>query len=218
MSFITYPLEQYATKLVFALRLRDRLTLLDALTGDVAVSAGAQTGWRKDSSGTFLFFDLPNGPVTFAVRSSVDTPYYRPTDIAVTLPVGSPLWPAFPDITLADPTLMLSDPGQPGPYRTQFLQCALLPAIAYPFDAGATLLRGMVMQAGAAVPAATVFDVPGNALAFTTGDDGQFALVWTNPPATPTATTIRTQRSGHPDVDTVVTIRRGVTASVVINL
>jgi hypothetical protein len=218
MGFVTFPPEQNDTKLIFALRLRDRLTLLDALAGDVSVTAGAATGWRKGGSGTFLFFSLPNGPTTFAVRSGPDTPFYLPTDINVTLPAGTALWPAFPDITLANPTLPLSDPGQPAAYRTQFLQCALQPAIAYPFDNGATLLRGMVLQAGVAVSGASVFDVPGNALPYTTGADGQFVLVWTNPPAAPVATTIRTQRAGHPDVDTTVTIQRGVTTAVTINV
>jgi hypothetical protein len=86
MSFPTNPLEQNDTRLKFALLLRDRLNFSTQLLGDVTVAAGPRAGWRKDTSGTFLFFDLPAGSVDFAVRSAADTPFYLPTDVTVMLP------------------------------------------------------------------------------------------------------------------------------------
>jgi len=214
MSFSIGQLETSEAKLVFALLLRDRLTLTDSLIGDVSVTSGPWTGWRKEASGTFLFLSLPNGTFDLTVRSSRDTPYYLPTDITVSIPPASTLWPAFPDISLADPTLLLSDPAQPATYRAQFLRACLSPSIAYPFDAGATLVRGIVSQGGTPVGNVTVSDVAGNALPYVTGADGQFVLVFQQPPALPTSVTIRAHRSGNPDVDTNVTIRRATTVAV----
>lgn len=211
-------LETSQTKLVFALRLRDGVTLDDALAGDVSVAAGPRPGYRKPGVGTFLFFALPNGPTTFAVRSAAATPFYRPTDIALTIPSGSPLWPAYPDNDLADPSLPLSSPAQPPSFRAQFLACALAPDIAYPFDPGATLVRGVVTQSNAAVAGAKVFDVAGVALPFVTGPAGEFVLLFTPPPASDTAATIRMQRQGQADVDTATTVRRGATTAVQINV
>lgn len=218
MSFAILPLERRVTNLVFALRLRDGLTLQDQLLGDVSVTAGPRAGWRKDASGTFLFLDLPNGPFTFQVRSATDTPFYQPVDIDLAIPFGSALWPAFPDTGLADTSLPLSDPGQPAAYRAQFLQSALRPATAYPFDPEATLVRGAVMTGANPVAGATVFDVAGDALSYVTGADGQFVLVYANPPLSSATVTVRVQRGGHPDVDTLVTVRRGATASTQINV
>ena len=125
MSFPIGPLEASVTKLSFALLLRDNLTFADALAGDVEVTAGSRTGQRKGTTGAFLFSSLGNGPISLSVRSAPNTPYYLPTDIPVTIPMPSVLWPAFPDITLANPSLDLWDPKQPPAYRTQFLQACL---------------------------------------------------------------------------------------------
>ena len=105
MSFPIGPPESSVTKLSLALLLRDRLTFADALVGDIGVTAGSRIGERKGLSGTFLFFGLGPGSLDFSVRSAPDTPYYLPLNIRVTVPMPSPLWPAFPDITLADPIL-----------------------------------------------------------------------------------------------------------------
>jgi hypothetical protein len=156
--------------------------------------------------------------VDLAVRSGVDTPYYLPTDITVTLPPASPLWPAFPDISIANSSLPLWDPGQPAPYRTQFLQSCLSPTTAYPFDSAATLVRGTVLHAGAPAPAATVSDVGGLALPYVTAADGQFVLLFQKAPGPPTNVTIRAQRGGNPDVHVNVMVHRAATASVVINV
>jgi hypothetical protein len=213
MSFPIGPVDASNTRLVFALLLRDRLTLADALLGAVGVAAGQRPGWRKGTSGTFLFFDLPNGSIDLAVRSGPDTPYYLPTDITVTLPPATASWPAFPDIGLADKTLPLSDPGQPAAYRAQFLQACLAPSIAYPFDPAATLVRGTVQHAGAPVANVTISSLNGNTLDYVTGADGQFVLVFQQPPLLPTSVTIRAHRSGSPDVDLAVDIRRAVTTT-----
>jgi hypothetical protein len=219
MMTVAMPiLETMTTKLVFALRLRDRLTLEDALAGDVAVTAGPRAGMRKPGTGTFIFLDLPAGPVVCSMRSADDTPFYRPADIPIVIPSGSALWPAYPDNGLADPALPLSSPAQPAAFRAQFLACALLPDVAYPFDPAASLARGVVSHAGAGVANASVFDVAGDALPFVTGPTGEFVLVFTNPPPTTAVVTIRTQRQGQRDVDTAVTIRRGATAAVAINV
>jgi hypothetical protein len=218
MSFPIGRLEHRQTRLTFALLLRDRLSFADALVGNVGVTAGPRTGLRKNASGTFLFFELPNGAVDLAVRSGADTPYYLPADITVTLPPASPLWPALPNISLANSSLPLWDPGQPAAYRTQFLQSCLSPTTAYPFDSAATLVRGTVLHAGAPVPTVTVSDLGGLALPYVTATDGQFVLVFQKAPGPPTNVTIRARRSGNPDVDVNVTVRRAVTVSVVINV
>jgi hypothetical protein len=211
-------LESDQTKLIFALRLRDGVTFEDSLAGDVSVAAGPRSGLQKSGTGTFVFFDLPNGATTFNVRSTADAPYYCPADISVTLPSGSALWPAYPDNGLADPSLPLSSPSQPAAFRTQFLACALAPDIAYPFDPSATLLRGVVMQGATPVAGAKVFDVAGNALPFVTGEGGEFVLLFAIVPSASFAATVRTQRQGQPNVDTAVTIQRATTSSVQINV
>lgn len=219
MTFSVGALETSETQLQFALLLRDRLTLADALMGDVSVVASGLSGSRKARSGTFVFSSLPKGAVDLVVSSSPTTPYYLPTDIKVTIPPASPLWPAFPDITLADKTLPLWDPGQPQAYRTQFLQACLSPSVAYPFDAGMTMVRGTVLHANVPVSNVTVSDSGSTALVpYVTGADGQFVLLFSNPPALPTAVTIRAQRPGNPDVDTPVTLLRAATVTLQINL
>jgi hypothetical protein len=211
-------LETSSTALSFALILRDRLTSADALQGDVTVSAGARQGLQKSGSGTFVFFNLPAGAVTFRVTSAAATPFYRPLVLPLVLPVGSPQWPAYPDIALADPTLPLASPAQPAAYRTQFLACALTPDIAYPFDPGATLVRGIVQSGGAGAAGATVFDVAGAAAPFVTDASGEFVLAWLQSPAVSVAATIRVQRQGHPDIDTNILVSRAATIALVINV
>jgi hypothetical protein len=110
----------------------------------------------KREQGAFLFHELPAGNYTFQARSDPDTPYYEPVDFVVALPFGTPRWPVFPNIALADPTLPLDAPAQPAAYRMQRAQAALQPTTAYPFPADATLLRGMVTTGGNPLPAAAV--------------------------------------------------------------
>jgi hypothetical protein len=219
MSFPVGPLESSVTTLSFAVLLRDRLTFADSLAGEVTVTAGSATGLRKGSSGIFVFFSFPTGAIPLSVRSSADTPYYLPATIAVTLPMPSPLWPAFPDSTIADPSLDLWDPNQPAAYRTQFLQACLAPSIAYPFDSGATLVRGFVTDSAtkAALADVTVSSSAAT-LPYVTGADGQFVLVFQQPPALPTPVTILAQRQGHADVSQQVALRRAATVTLQINI
>jgi hypothetical protein len=220
MSFPTIPLESDVTQLSFALLLRDGLTLGDELLGDVMVTAASRVGARKGSSGEFLFFGLGAGPLTLSVRSDLDTPYYLPADIAVTLPMPSPGWPAFPDATVADPSLPLWDPKQALAFRTQFLAACLAPSIAYPFDAGATLVRGTAQDAasGKFVKGVTVSAPSDDAIPYVTGDDGQFVLALQKPPALPAPITIRARRPRRPDVDNQVTVQRAATTTLTISL
>lgn len=220
MTFPVGRLEFSVTTLSFALLLRDRLTFADALAGDVTVTAGSATGLRKGSSGVFVFFSLGKGPISLSVRSSADTPYYLPTTIAVTLPMTSPLWPAFPDSEIADPSLDLWDLKQPAAYRTQFLQACLAPSVAYPFDSGATLVRGYVTDSAtkAALADVTVSSSAAT-LSYVTGADGQFVLVVQQPPALPTPpVTILAQRQGHPDVSQQVALQRAATVTLEIKI
>jgi hypothetical protein len=220
MSFPTTPLESDVTQLSFALLLRDGLSFGDELFGDVTVTAGSSVGARKGSSGEFLFFGLGAGPLMLSVRSGLDTPYYLPADVAVTLPMPSPGWPAFPDATLADPSLPLWDPNQPEAYRKQFLTACLKPSIAYPFAAGVTLVRGTVQKAstGKSLEGVTVSAPSDDAIPYVTGYDGQFVLALQKPPSLPAPIAIRAQRPGGPAVDNQVTVRRAATATLTIKL
>ena len=212
------PLEDSVTTLGFALLLRDGLTFADSLAGIVTVSADAWSGQQKNGSGTFLFFGLPAGKLTLAVRSGADTPYYQPADITVTLPSGSANWPAFPDIALANRALPLWDPGQPAAYRAQFAQACLSPTVAYPFAAGATLVRGTVLHAGAPVAGVPVSDTAGATPGYVTGADGQFVLPFRQAPSLPSQITIRAHPPAGPDVDVQTTLRRGTTVSTQVNV
>jgi hypothetical protein len=215
MTFPIGPLEISQTRLSFALLLRDRLTLADALEGDVGVTSNGRPGIRKAASGTFVFFGLPGGPAKITVRSSPDTPYYLPLDLNVTIPQPPSSWPAFPDISVANPNLMLSDPAQPPAYRTQFLQSCLAPAVTYPFDAAATLVRGTVLHGDAPVPGVTMLDpADSTVLPYVTAVDGQFVLIFQTPEALPTNVTIQAQQPGRPNVNTSVILMRASTATV----
>jgi hypothetical protein len=218
MSFSTFLPELSETQLGFALLLRDRLTFENTLAGTVTVTTVGLAGTRKSTSGTFVFFNPPKGKLDFAVRSDPATPYYIPVDLTLTIPPPSPTLPAFPDISLADRNLMLWDPGQPAAWRTQFLQACLSPTVAYPFDSGATLVRGTVLQGGQPLAGVTVFDTAGTALPYATAADGQFVLLLPEPPALPSPVTIRARRAGNPDVDAQVTVTRAATVTLRINL
>jgi hypothetical protein len=219
MTFPVGPLESSVTTLSFALLLRDRLTFADSLAGEVTVTASSTTGLRQGSSGVFVFFSLAKGAIPLSVHSSADTPYYLPTTIAVTLPMPSPLWPAFPDSTIADLSLDLWDPKQPAAYRMQFLQACLAPSIAYPFDSGTTLVRGVVADSTTKAALADVtLSSSAATLPYVTGADGQFVLVFQQPPALPTPVTILAQRPGHPDVSQQVAIRRAATVTLQISI
>jgi hypothetical protein len=218
MSFPVTLLEQSDTVLTFALLLRDGLSLSPRLQGAVSVTAAGRAGQRQADGGSFVFFGLAPGATDFAVRSGADTPYYLPADINVTLPAGAPSWPAFPDIGLADATLLLSDPAQPAAYRAQFLQACLTPSVSYPFDPDATLLRGTVLHGGVAAAHVSVTDRAGNAAPGLTNENGEFVLAFTAPATSPFSVTVRTHGGGLADTDTQVNIIRAAGTSVRISI
>ena len=204
--------------LQFALLMRDGFVDSDQLQGVVSVTSGIIAGQQKDSSGTFLFYALKPGPQALAVSSGQYTPYYRPTTINVTIPMPAPLWPAFPDMTLADPTLPLGDPGQTAAYKAQRQAATLLPTNSYPFPAGATLIRGTVLHAGQPVSGAIVQQAGGTDPAYITGADGQFVLFLSNPPGLPQQVTVNATAPPLPDGTAAVTVIRGLTVSATINM
>jgi len=124
----------------------------------------------------------------------------------------------FPDVALADPTLPLGDPGQTAAYKAQRQAATLLPTNAYPFLAGATLIRGTIMSAGQPLANANVQQVGGIDPAYITGTDGQFVLFLANPPGLPTQVTVNAKHAGLADGNANVTVVRGLTVSVTINM
>jgi hypothetical protein len=204
--------------LQFALLLRDGVANSGQLQGEVSVQSGTIVGQQKDSSGVFLFYKLKPGAQTLTVNSDKYTPYYRSTTVAVTIPMPSVTWPAFPDVTLADPTLPLSDPGQTAAYKTQRQAATLLPTVYYPFPAGATLIRGRVLHGGLPVLGATVQQAAGTDPAYQTEADGQFVLFLSNPPGLPQQVTVNATAPALPAGSANVTVIRGLTVSATINL
>jgi hypothetical protein len=218
MSFPVQQAESIEVTLQFALLLRDGFANSDQLQGNVSVNSGLVEGQQKDSSGTFLFFNLKSGAQTINVSSTVDTPYYLPAQISVTLPMPSPLWPAYPDVTQANPSLPLGDPGQTAAYKAQRAAATLLPATGYPFPLGATLIRGTVLHNALPLSAATVQLTGGPDPAYVTGSDGQFVLYVSSPPGLPQAATITATHAGMANGTVNVTMIRGLTVSATINM
>jgi len=218
MPFPVLQGESVIVTLQFALLLRDGFADTDQLLGEVSVKAGGIAGKQKGSSGAFLFYTLKAGPQAFSVGSSPDTPYYRPAVINVTLPMPAALWPAFPDVTLADPTLPLGDPGQTAAYKAQRQSVTLLPTNSYPFLAGTTLIRGTVTHNNQPLAGATVQQAAGTDPSYVTGVDGQFVLFMSNPPGVPTPVTVTATHAALPPATVNVTVIRGLTVPVTINM
>jgi hypothetical protein len=218
MPFPTLKGESIQDSLQFALLLLDGVANSDQLLGNVRVASGNLVGQQKGSSGAFLFYSLKPGLQAIKVSSDRYTPYYLPATIAVTVPMPSPQWPAFPDLTLANPDLPLGDPGQTVAYKTQRKTATLLPTTAYPFPEQATLIRGVVEQGGNPLEGAVVTQVGGIDPAYTTGKDGGFVLFVSNPPGLATQVTINAKSAGLADGNVNVTVLRGLTVSLTINM
>jgi hypothetical protein len=210
--------------LQFALLLRDGFADSDELLGVVAVTGGNISGQRKDSTGMFLFYDLKPGVQQLTVSSDPDTPYYLPAKVGIQIPVPDPpppvpfLWPAFPDIRLADPKLPLGDPGQKAAYKTQRAAATLSPSIAYPFPEGATLIRGRVTHGGGPLAGASVQQAGSADPGYVTDSEGQFVLYWQDAPATPKAVTLNLTAAGLPAKSAAVTVMRGLTVSTTVDI
>lgn len=210
-TLVTRFSETRIQQLSLALLLTDGATGSDELLGTVTVDAGTgEAPFQKHPAGTFLFFRLAAGAHTVKVRSVEGI--YVPVDITVNIPMPTPLWPAFPDRSLADVTKPLDDPAQPAAYRAQRAAAALMPSTLYPFAPGATLLRGVVSLAGAPLAGATVRKV-GDAAAYVTGTDGSYVLPFANIAGMSETVTVRASYSSQPDKDESVTLSRGMTAS-----
>lgn len=180
--------------------------------------------FRKTPAATFLFFGLAPGAYTLEVRSnrtSADQapPYYLPTNISVTitdLPIVAaaqkPVWPAFPDINLADQTKPLNDPTQSEAYRVQRQAATLQPTAAYPFPIGSTLVRGTVFANGLPLAGAKVQRL-GDDLSYPTGDDGAFVLFLTEISGIGTTITLQATHALHPPVQQKTDVHRGMTVA-----
>lgn len=160
---MTYPgllFTESTTISGFALQLYDGFTGQEHLEGQVVVSiAGLKPPFQKTDSATFVFLNIGAGTYSISVASSDQTPYYLPVTITVTLPLSDPVWQAYPDLSLADPTKPINDPGQPAAYRAQLALATLKPTPQYPFPPSATLVRGTVLSGGVPVAGATVLRV-----------------------------------------------------------
>jgi hypothetical protein len=212
MAFPTRAVETFTEQLQIALLLFDRFTGSDNLLGEVTVTSGSVQGARKPGTGTFIFANLKPGVRNLTVASALTTPYYLPVTIPVTIPAPATLWPAYPDVTLANPALSLKDPGQTAAYLAQRQLAGLLPTPAYPFI-GATLARGRVTSAGLPLANATVLTVGGSEIPYVTGPSGEFVLFFEQASRDPQSVTLRASHTAMPNKDVVVQISRGATVS-----
>ena len=198
----------------FALQLYDGFTGQPRLEGRVAVNiAGQKPPFAKTDSATFVFLNIGPGAYSISVQSSVQTPYYLPVNVAVTLPLSDPLWQAYPDLSLADTSKPLDDPSQPPAYRAQRALATLRPTPHYPFPPRATLVRGTVLAAAVPLAGATVLRVgdPGGALS---DANGEFVLFFDDVGGMGQAATIRAMHPLFPGpVNVPVTLQRGITVS-----
>jgi hypothetical protein len=123
-----------------------------------------------------------------------------------------PLWPAFPDITLADQDKLLDDPAQPAAYRAQRQAATLQPSTAYPFPIGATLVRGIVLADGVPLAGATVRH-SGAEQMYQTGSDGEFVLFFENVSGVAERITLLATHSPHPRRTQKIEVHRGMTVA-----
>ena len=150
MATPVHNVEPQQLTVAFVLQLHDGFTGEPHLEGDVTVEvANREVARAKPDRAQFLFFTLPSGPYSLTVQSE----YYVPVSIPVTLPMTTALWPAFPDRALADPALQLDDPGQTAAYLAQRAMATLQPSVQYPFRLGANLARGTVESEAHLCPA-----------------------------------------------------------------
>lgn len=206
--------EEYRRSLSVGLLLRDAVTRRDRLFGEVSVGfAGLPIEpFQKQPEAAYFFHGIAPGAYTLEVRSSADTPYYQPVDIPIVVPMPEPLWPAFPNHLLADQSLALGDPGQPAAFRAQRQAATLQPTTAYPFPAQATLARGTVRTGGNPLAGARVRLLAGS-LDYTTGDDGEYVLFFTQISGVGETVILRASHPNHANVDVHVDVRRAATVA-----
>lgn len=199
----------------FALQLFDGYTGASQLEGQVIVSiAGQRLPVANGDAATFVFLNIAAGAYTISVRAGAATPYYLPVDVPVTLPMPDPLWQAYPDLSLADPSKPPDDPGQPAAYRAQRALATLQPTPHYPFPADATLVRGTVLAGGAPLSEATVLRV-GDAVGALSDANGEFVLFFDDVGGMGQAATIQATHPLYPGpVDVTVTLQQATTVSI----
>ncbi len=219
------PEERLNLNVQFAILLRDGFANSDELLGKVEVNAGTVKARRKGLSGLFWFQDVKPGNQSLSVSSSEEPPYYLATKINVTIPPLPPQapaprnpWPVFPDIQLADPDLLLGDPKQNAQYKQQRAAATLLPTVAYPFSEEATLIRGRVDHAGQPQAGATVKQAGSQDPAYVTDKDGQFVLYWQDAPGIPQVVTLNVTAPSLPPKNQNLTVMRGLTVSITIDM
>jgi hypothetical protein len=189
----------------YADRTGDRRRLAGYTT--VRLSGRSLVPFRKRSAGAYLFFvELAPGSYVVNVRS----PYYQPLDVTVTLPMTSLVWPAFPDVTLANEDIPLESPSQPAAYRLQRTAATLVPSAGYPFPQDATLVRGTIRSGGVPLAGATVAR-PGDPRAYVTGPAGDYVLFLTDIPGVGGPVTIQAAHPLHATVTVAVQALRGMT-------
>lgn len=221
MPFPTLTGETIQTNLQLAVMLRDGFARSGDLLGNVTVTGNSEKGLRPDQSGTFVFFHLKPGPQALAVASAPETPYYLPLTLNLTVPdppLPASLWPAFPDVTKADPDLVLDDPAQTPAYLSEREAATLYPSTSYPFPGGATLVRGSVTHANQPLSDALVRQVGSSDPPYRTGADGAFVIFWRDAPGIPGLVTIEASHAAHATVSVDVLVTRGLITSVAIEM
>jgi hypothetical protein len=229
-------------QLSLALFLFDGFTGGPELVGSISVSLSGETvtsppnsplqylqqtfpaPFRKSPQAIYLFFDLLTGEYLARVRSNADSPdqappYYLPADISinvadlpVAVPAQNPIWPAFPDLNLADSSKPLDDPTQNPAYRTQRLAATLKPSTAYPFPGGSTLVRGTIFANGAPLAEATVQSAVAE-LQYLTDQDGEYVLFFTQISGVGETITLQATHALHPAVQQNTDVHRGMTVT-----
>ena len=206
--------------LTLGVRLFDQFTGANWLLGSpqVRIVGTDIAPFQREGEATFLFFDpLPPGAQTVSVRNGTDarTSFYVPRDIPITLPMPDPLWPVYPnDRRLADQTRPLDDPAQPIAYKRQRERATVQPSAAYPFPAGATLVRGSVRAAGAPLSDAIV--TTRDAVPYVTGENGEFVLWLPRIGGSGATITVSATHPKHAPINVRVNVRRGTTVATTI--
>jgi hypothetical protein len=220
MTFPDLRFSEQLTTQGFGLNLYDGFTGEPQLQGEVMVSIGKKkAAVEKSFPAMFVFPNLPPGSYSISVEAAPDTPFYSNVSIPINTPMPDPLWPAYPDISLADKSKPLDDPSQPAAYRAQRALATLVPTPRYPFPPGATLLRGTVLAGTVPLAGATVERVASGSLgqggdSAVSDGNGEFVLFFTDVDGMGEVATIQATHPLRPNTGQVqVTLQRGTTTS-----
>jgi hypothetical protein len=223
-TFRTAEPDTWRLKLAFGLLLFDGFTGLQRLAGEISVSLANRPQrrpfmpFRKSAEATFLFFELPAGAYTFQVRSNENAvdrkpPYYQPVDLLISIPMPTIRWPAFPDISLADPDKPLDDPSQTAPYRQQRERATLRPTTAYPFPSDATLVRGTVTDWNGTELQGAEVKLVGHPAEYVTSEHGEFVFFFHSASGMGESVTLEARHSLFSPKQQTVKVQRGMTTT-----